>query len=257
MEPSQPEGARCPQGERPKDGGMQKESMPDVAVNVIVALTATPLSDVCSNMLVRPLSPSTSSIEDLAASPVPYVMALVCTKKKSAIRKFSAKSCAGVGSKASAMGLCRRLDDDLWAVLGSPSKAELTSLPAPSPSGFIRTPTSIASKGRRVRDSGESVAVVQSVGRRPKILRPQGFATRLSPVVHRMLSPFQSAFVNGWFILDGILNLHEIVHDLKSRNPKVVILKLDFEKAYGSQWRLLIKSEDKDNLDLLIAKFRA
>lgn len=45
---------------------------------------------------------------------------------------------------------------------------------------------------------------------------------------------FQSAFIKGHFILDGIICLHEIVHDLKSRNSKVFILKLDFEKAYDS-----------------------
>ena len=48
------------------------------------------------------------------------------------------------------------------------------------------------------------------------------------------LSPFQSAFVKGRFILDGILCLHEIVHDLRVQGSKAVILKLDFEKAYDS-----------------------
>ena len=40
--------------------------------------------------------------------------------------------------------------------------------------------------------------------------------------------------------MTGILSLHEIVHDLRVRNTKVVILKLDFEKAYDSvNWEFL------------------
>lgn len=52
----------------------------------------------------------------------------------------------------------------------------------------------------------------------------------------------QSAFVKGRFILDGIMSLHEIVHDLKVRKTRALILKLDFEKAYDSvSWDFLHK----------------
>lgn len=68
----------------------------------------------------------------------------------------------------------------------------------------------------------------------------KGFANRLSPIAHRALNPFQSAFVKGRFILDDILCLHEIVHDLRVRGTKAVTLKLDFEKAYDSlSWSFL------------------
>ena len=68
----------------------------------------------------------------------------------------------------------------------------------------------------------------------------KGLATGLSPIAHRVISPFQSAFIKGRFILDGVLYLHEIVHDLRTQGTKVVVLKLDFEKAYDSvSWHFL------------------
>ncbi|KAE8772314.1 hypothetical protein D1007_55697 [Hordeum vulgare] len=85
-------------------------------------------------------------------------------------------------------------------------------------------------KGAELISQFRPIALINNMAKFPA----NGFATRLSPVAHRMLSPFQSAFVKGRFILDGILCLHEIVHDLKSRNAKAVILTLDFEKAYDS-----------------------
>lgn len=61
-------------------------------------------------------------------------------------------------------------------------------------------------------------------------------------MAHKVLSPSQSTFVKGIFILDGILSLHEIVHDLKVRKTKALILKLDFEKVYDSvSWDFLRK----------------
>jgi hypothetical protein len=57
-------------------------------------------------------------------------------------------------------------------------------------------------------------------------------ACRLSPVAHRVISQSQTAFIKGRFIQDGPLALHEIIHELKSKNLPAVLLKLDFEKAY-------------------------
>ena len=63
---------------------------------------------------------------------------------------------------------------------------------------------------------------------------------RLTSVAHRTLSATQSAFVKGRFILDGVLCLHEIVHNIHKSGRKTVILKLDFEKAYDSMsWGFL------------------
>ena len=59
-------------------------------------------------------------------------------------------------------------------------------------------------------------------------------------MAHRTLSPTQSTFVKGRFILDGVLCLHEIIHDIHKSGSKAVILKLDFEKAYDSvSWGFL------------------
>ncbi|XP_020193058.1 uncharacterized protein [Aegilops tauschii subsp. strangulata] len=57
-------------------------------------------------------------------------------------------------------------------------------------------------------------------------------ATRLSPVAERIAHPLQSAFLKGWRIHDGILALHEIVHEVALKGLKGVFLKLDFQKAY-------------------------
>jgi hypothetical protein len=42
----------------------------------------------------------------------------------------------------------------------------------------------------------------------------------------------QTAFMQERNILDGVVVLHEAVHELHSKKLNGVILKLDFEKAY-------------------------
>ncbi|XP_044414525.1 tyrosine-protein kinase JAK2-like [Triticum aestivum] len=50
----------------------------------------------------------------------------------------------------------------------------------------------------------------------------------------------QSAFTKGRYILDGILVLHEIVHEVKSKHLHVVFFKIDFHKAYDTvHWSFL------------------
>ena len=91
-------------------------------------------------------------------------------------------------------------------------------------------------KGADVISQFRPIALINNFAKFPS----KGFANRLSPVAHRVISPFQSAFIKGRFILDGILSLHEIVHDLHVRKSKAIILKLDFEKAYDSvSWSFL------------------
>jgi hypothetical protein len=52
--------------------------------------------------------------------------------------------------------------------------------------------------------------------------------------------PSQSAFLPGRYILDGVVVLHETIHELKRRKQNGVILKLDFEKAYDKvNWEFL------------------
>lgn len=55
---------------------------------------------------------------------------------------------------------------------------------------------------------------------------------RLGRVVDRLISPHQSAFIHGRYILESVVLAHELVHSAHSNKEKGVILKLDYEKAY-------------------------
>jgi hypothetical protein len=55
---------------------------------------------------------------------------------------------------------------------------------------------------------------------------------RLNAVADHVVQPSQTAFMQGWNILDGVIILHEAVHEVHSKKLNRVILKLDFEKAY-------------------------
>jgi hypothetical protein len=51
-------------------------------------------------------------------------------------------------------------------------------------------------------------------------------------VIDKVISPYQTAFIPGRNILEGVVILQEILHELKVTKKSGVILKLDFEKAY-------------------------
>jgi hypothetical protein len=53
-------------------------------------------------------------------------------------------------------------------------------------------------------------------------------ASRIAPVMERLTHPCQYAFLKGRYIHDGVLVLHEIIHEVKTRWLKGVFLKLDF-----------------------------
>jgi hypothetical protein len=68
----------------------------------------------------------------------------------------------------------------------------------------------------------------------------KALASKLDPIANRIISPNQTAFIKGRFILDGVLALHEIVHELKIRKQGGLLLKLDFEEAYDRvNWNFL------------------
>jgi hypothetical protein len=55
---------------------------------------------------------------------------------------------------------------------------------------------------------------------------------RLTAIVNKVISPFQIAFIPGRDILEGVVILQEVPHELRISKRSGVILKLDFEKAY-------------------------
>ena len=55
---------------------------------------------------------------------------------------------------------------------------------------------------------------------------------RINSVADHIISPTQTAFMRGRNILEGVVILHETIHELHRKNQSGIILKIDFEKAY-------------------------
>ncbi|GJR29739.1 putative RNA-directed DNA polymerase, eukaryota, reverse transcriptase zinc-binding domain protein [Tanacetum coccineum] len=71
-------------------------------------------------------------------------------------------------------------------------------------------------------------------------------ANRLSKVIDSVISKEQSAFISGRQILDGPLILSEVIDWYKKRKKKLLLFKVDFEKAFDSvSWRFLDHVMDK------------
>jgi hypothetical protein len=63
---------------------------------------------------------------------------------------------------------------------------------------------------------------------------------RVTKVAHLVVRPTQTAFMPGRHILEGVLVLHETIHELHHKNLDGVLLKIDFEKAYDKvNWDFL------------------
>jgi hypothetical protein len=59
-------------------------------------------------------------------------------------------------------------------------------------------------------------------------------------VAHTVIRPTQTAFMPGRHILEGVLILHETIHELHRKKMDGVFLKIDFEKAYDKvKWTFL------------------
>ena len=64
---------------------------------------------------------------------------------------------------------------------------------------------------------------------------------RLEKILERILNRCQTTFLKGRNIMEGVLSLHEILHDTKVKKKGGLILKLDFEKAYDElNWEFLL-----------------
>jgi hypothetical protein len=65
-------------------------------------------------------------------------------------------------------------------------------------------------------------------------------ASRLMKVVDDVISENQASFIKDRNILEGLLILHEVIHELSSKKQSGIILKLDFEKAYDKvHWEFM------------------
>ena len=63
---------------------------------------------------------------------------------------------------------------------------------------------------------------------------------RLNHVAKTVVSPTQTAFMPGRNIMEGVVILHETIHELHTKNRDGIILKIDFEKAYDKvKWPFL------------------
>jgi exonuclease III len=63
---------------------------------------------------------------------------------------------------------------------------------------------------------------------------------RVSEIAHKVVRPTQTAFMPGRHILEGVVVLHETIHELHRNKLDGVLLKLDFEKAYDKvNWDFL------------------
>ena len=65
---------------------------------------------------------------------------------------------------------------------------------------------------------------------------------RAEPVMGKLISNCQNAFIKGRNIMDGVLSLHEILHEARRKKQQALVLKLEFEKAYDKvDWNFLLK----------------
>jgi hypothetical protein len=63
---------------------------------------------------------------------------------------------------------------------------------------------------------------------------------RLNMVAKIVVSPMQTAFMPGRNIMEGVVVLHETIHELHTKKQYGVIFKIDFEKAYDKvKWSFL------------------
>ncbi|WVZ50896.1 LOW QUALITY PROTEIN: hypothetical protein U9M48_002103 [Paspalum notatum var. saurae] len=66
---------------------------------------------------------------------------------------------------------------------------------------------------------------------------------RLNVVADHVINPSQTAFMKGRNILEGVVILHETVHELHKKKLDGVIFKIDFEKAYDKvKWPFLYQA---------------
>ena len=72
---------------------------------------------------------------------------------------------------------------------------------------------------------------------------------RLNPLADHVVRPSKTTLMQGRNILDGVVILHEMVHELHRKKLNGVIPKIDFPKTYDSQGAFsLIDSQNERHL---------
>ena len=65
---------------------------------------------------------------------------------------------------------------------------------------------------------------------------------RLIRIIDRLISPNQTAFIKGRYILESVVAAHEIIHEIARKKEAGIVLKLDYEKAYDRvNWDFLVE----------------
>jgi hypothetical protein len=63
---------------------------------------------------------------------------------------------------------------------------------------------------------------------------------RITGIAPKVIKPTQTTFMPGRKILEGVVILHETIHELQSKKLDGVLFKIDFEKAYDKvKWSFL------------------
>src|SRR5664279_306518 len=63
---------------------------------------------------------------------------------------------------------------------------------------------------------------------------------RITVIAGKVVKPTQTAFMPGRHILEGVVVLHETIHELHRKKLDGVLFKIDFEKAYDKvKWSFL------------------
>jgi hypothetical protein len=55
---------------------------------------------------------------------------------------------------------------------------------------------------------------------------------KLKRVVKEVIGESRTSFMDGKNILEGVVILHEVIHELKTNKKRGLIMKIDFENAY-------------------------
>jgi hypothetical protein len=63
-------------------------------------------------------------------------------------------------------------------------------------------------------------------------ISPKLLTDRITPIAEKVISESQTIFIKGRNILEGVVVLHEVLHEFRRTGKQGVLLKIDFEKLY-------------------------